>query len=328
VFIISFVPYIDPQSMSDGGLKAKGIGAFFAPLKVLGPQKMVLSQGKPFKFWGITFLALGVFLGVLATGYAPLLIQIYALMRFNFNPSENGILMALNFITRGLFLMLIFPWIISTGRKWFAQSEAGRKAALQSQGEGIATHPEDFDPIVAILPEQEPAEQPKPVDEDSGRAFDLFFLRWSLVLDGIITGLAGLITHGWQIYLIGVLLPFASGSAPAAKGVITEMGPPARRSDALQAMTLVESIGAMATISVFGAVFAAFSEMGRANLTFFCNAGTAIIAVAVLVLSRYPPSGATHDGLVADAPAAEGPAPAAQANEETGSSEAAETSEA
>ncbi|KAH8889077.1 MFS general substrate transporter [Thozetella sp. PMI_491] len=295
LYVAIVPPYISPESMSGAGPPVKGLGGFFAPLKILVPQDMTLPDGKQIKSRGILFLTLGVFLGVLATGYAPILIQMYAMNRFGFRPAENGSLMALNFVARGIFLMVVFPAIISSGRAWFARTEEGRKTALESQGEGIPTQPADFDPPPGgVLPEQEPAEVLKPVELESGQAFDLFFLRWSLVVDGVMTALAGLISSGWQIYLVGGLLPLASGSAPAAKGVITEMCPPSKRADAIQAMTLVENVAALSTLALFGYVYATLTELGQAHLTFFCNAGVAIIAVAVLLLSRFPPPGSIY----------------------------------
>ena len=70
----------------------------------------------------------------------------------------------------------------------------------------------------------------------------------------------------------GFLLPFGSGCAPAAKGVITEMASPSQRADALSALTLVENVARLATQGLFGFVFAALAEVGKSYLTFFCNA--------------------------------------------------------
>lgn len=70
----------------------------------------------------------------------------------------------------------------------------------------------------------------------------------------------------------GVLFPPASGSAPASKGVITEMCAPSERTDALQAMTLVENIAMLSTLGLFGFIFSSFSGIEKADLTFFCNA--------------------------------------------------------
>jgi hypothetical protein len=89
------------------------------------------------------------------------------------------------------------------------------------------------------------------------------------------------------------LLPFGSGSAPAAKGVITEMCSDSQRSDALNAVTLVENIARLATQGCFGFVFASLADVGKAYMTFFCNAAVALIGMAVLLLSHFPPSGAT-----------------------------------
>lgn len=79
----------------------------------------------------------------------------------------------------------------------------------------------------------------------------------------------------WQLIdgiLAGFLLPLASGSAPASKGVITEMCPASERADALQAMTLVENIAMLSTLGIFGFIFSSFADVGKSYLTFYCNA--------------------------------------------------------
>lgn len=68
------------------------------------------------------------------------------------------------------------------------------------------------------------------------------------------------------------MLPFGSGSAPAAKGVITSMCSDSQRADALNAVTLVENIARLSTQGLFGFVFAALANVGKAYATFFCNA--------------------------------------------------------
>lgn len=67
------------------------------------------------------------------------------------------------------------------------------------------------------------------------------------------------------------MLPFAAGSAPAAKGVITEMSPAHLRQDALGAITLVESAATLTTQGLFGLIYSSLSAIDRGNLTFFCN---------------------------------------------------------
>ena len=74
------------------------------------------------------------------------------------------------------------------------------------------------------------------------------------------------------MHLAAFLLPFGSGSAPAAKGVITEMCPSSQRADALNAITLVENIARLMTMGLFGFIFAALADIGKAYITFFCNA--------------------------------------------------------
>ncbi|KAH8898437.1 MFS general substrate transporter [Thozetella sp. PMI_491] len=293
VYARAFVPYIDPTSLTDESAKAKGIKAIFGPLKVLGPQKLRLQDGRVTSHFGITFLALGIFMGVLATGYAPILIQLYATAAFGFRPSENGYLMATNCLIRGFFLIFVFPRIISSGREWFSSGAAPTDPFDAS--DSLPTDPADFDPVPAPLTEQEPTKPPNPVEDEGARAFDLFFLRWSLVADGLVTAYTASATQGWHIYIAGFLLPLASGSAPASKGVITEMCAPAERADALQAMTLVESFAMMSTLGLFGYIFSAFSDIGKSYLTFYCNAAVALVAVIILLFSHVLPPNSTFE---------------------------------
>ncbi|KAL1901006.1 hypothetical protein Sste5346_002070 [Sporothrix stenoceras] len=357
------MPYISPESLSNPNAKTArkgGLAGFFEPLKVLLPQKIRLHSGRIANHYGVFFLCCGVFLGVLATGYAPTLLQMYATATFDFNQANNGWLMSGNGFVRAFFLIFLFPRIIDSGRAWFARlSRAERKAkrkarrasssasakkarkedtknygtttttAVASSSSSsaaptavatpeiteIPTEPEQFDAPMGGLVEEEPilvrvstAERrhlPVDVDEDdsdaedaalaaadeekAAYAFDLFFLRWSLLVDGIITAGAALATQGWHMYLMTVLLPFGSGSAPAAKGVITTMCPSSQRTDALNAITLVENVARLATLGVFGYIFSALAAIGQSQLTFYCNGAVAVIAMIVLMFSHFPP---------------------------------------
>ncbi len=48
--------------------------------------------------------------------------------------------------------------------------------------------------------EEEPVVVKQTDDEDANH-FDLFFLRWSLMVDGILTMGAAFATQGWHIYV-------------------------------------------------------------------------------------------------------------------------------
>lgn len=200
IYSALFIPFIDPKLLSAGGTQSSsGLSTVLAPFKVLMPQRIRLENGRVSRHFGITFLALGVFLGVLATGYAPLLIQMYATAAFGFRPTDNGYLMASNALIRGLFLIFLFPRIISSGRRWYSKTSQDTDSV---SGDGIIpTAPEDFDPIAGIMAEQEPAIPLKPTQESTGSAFDLFFLRWSLVADGLVTASTAFASSSWQIYL-------------------------------------------------------------------------------------------------------------------------------
>lgn len=55
-----------------------------------------------------------------------------------------------------------------------------------------------------------------------GAKFDLLFLKYSILLDGVLTSCVSLANRGWHMYAAAVVLPFASGTSPAVKGVILE----------------------------------------------------------------------------------------------------------
>jgi hypothetical protein len=219
IFAAVFIPYIDPVSISkeapsrNGGIWHRTLGG----LKVLTPKTTISSTGIRRKEFGITFLALGVFLGVLATGYAPILIQMYSTAVLGFVSSENGYLMAGNSLMRGMYLIFLFPKIIHMGRRWFSASVTSPSACIE-------TAP---DPNAAI-----PAQQENEISHDlngntEGHEFDLLFLRWSLVMDGLITSSTAFATQKWHIYLglstfcfkspLQQLTFFRSGSPPPTR---------------------------------------------------------------------------------------------------------------
>jgi hypothetical protein len=125
----------------------------------------------------------------------------YATAVFNFDQNNNGFLMSGNAFVRSIFLLFIFPKIIDSGRKWFARRLARKPVHNEPQpSSDIPTEPQDFDFQTGELPQEEPT-VPKPVDEKTAYAFDLFFLRWSLLVDGALMAAAGLATRGWHMYL-------------------------------------------------------------------------------------------------------------------------------
>lgn len=235
------LPYIDPASLTDRkpGAKGKsggGVGGFLAPLKIMAPQRVRYASGRVGKHYGVLFLCCGIFLGVLATGYAPLLIQMYATAYFDFSQGDNGWLMSGNALMRSFFLFFIFPPIISVGRKWWVAREKAANANKPA-GSGLppskpkkhrrsasSNHDDDDDEYngLARIPsrpeeieapmagnradQEEPTPSPQqgedwPEEERAACRFDLFFLRWSLLVDGILTVGAALCTEKWQIFL-------------------------------------------------------------------------------------------------------------------------------
>jgi hypothetical protein len=138
----------------------------------------------------------------LATGYAPLLIQMYATAVFQFNQGDNGWLMSEFAFMRAAFLIFVFPYIISNGRKWYLTRNHGWNSgeAEPASPPRLATDPEELEAPIGSLAEEEPIGSAA-AKEDEGTAFDLFFLRISLVVDGALTMCAAFATQKWHIYL-------------------------------------------------------------------------------------------------------------------------------
>ncbi|KAK0761904.1 hypothetical protein N5P37_004703 [Trichoderma harzianum] len=293
------LPYISPDSMSSKKKPGQqGIAGFFAPLKILVPQRVRTSSGGIKKHYGVIVLCAGIFLGVLATDYAPLLTQLYATAAFDFDQGDNGWLMFEFAFMRSFFLIILFPRIINFGRYMLkrnshSEPEDTDDSSISTADDQLPTEPGEFD---AATGEQADIEPTRPVSSKHHHEvghFDLIFLRWSLVVDGALTTVVAFATKRWHIYLAAFLLPFGSGSAPAAKGVITDMCSESHRADALNAVTLVENIARLTTQGLFGLIFSSLASVGKAYATFYCNAAIAVIGMTVLLFSNFPPPGST-----------------------------------
>ncbi|KAL1406277.1 hypothetical protein Q8F55_007973 [Vanrija albida] len=286
VFGMLFLPHVAPGADD----KPRRKGGFLSPLSTFVPR--VLASNGPRKSYNLTLLALGTFCSVLATGYVPLALQLIGTNLFGFTPDTSGYMMTLTLVVRALFLSVCFPRIIAAGRAWFAASSTSPPASPKPTPPTPA-HPEDADQAeVADAAGQPPADEaPEPTDRAHGAGFDLVFLRYSILLDGVLTGAATLLSAGWHVYAAAAVLPFASGTGSAAKGVVMELVPPDERSDALSAIALVERLAQVTTIGLFGYVFAYFTDVGRPTLVFAADAAIAILAFALLLPVKMTPVG-------------------------------------
>lgn len=129
----------------------------------------------------------------------------YATAVFEFQQGDNGWLMSGFAFMRAAFLILLFPRIISWGRKWYlSQGQTDRpREARQTEPHSpsrLATNPEELEVPIGSFAEEEPVCAAE-VDKDEGTAFDLFFLRISLAVDGVLTMCAAFATESWHIYL-------------------------------------------------------------------------------------------------------------------------------
>ncbi|KAJ7912124.1 hypothetical protein B0H13DRAFT_2660272 [Mycena leptocephala] len=305
---------IPPTDSGSASKKPESLFAFLACLTVFVPTRYAHRTGR---FWGLTLLGLGAFGGTLATAYVPLMLQLTATNQYGYKPSDNGFLMAANSLSRALFLTFAFPRIIAAGRAWFVPARGvdvdieGRHDATTSPAReasdgtltpntpapakdsqtapGLPTDASAFEGVASVNgAAEEPPIIPAAVDKAHGSGFDLAFLRWSMVADAALTALVGLSSRSWHMGAAAVILPLASGTAPACKGVLMDMVPETLRADALAGIALLETLALISTIALFSAVFAFLSDIGHPNLVFFFNASLALLAAIVLFAVRFP----------------------------------------
>lgn len=325
--LTTFLPHVAPPvkpSSSDDEERGTGIFSFLAPFRVFVPRIIEPEDGgHKQRYWGMTLVGIGTFTGVLAVSYVPFLLQLTATNAYGFHAKEvstvpsssklvlslsystfcllekqNGVLLSLNSFCRAIFLTSIFPRIIASGRKWYTTSSLPSPSSPltpPATEEGITS----VEPI-AILGEasSEPASVPSRTDVGHGSKFDLTFVTFSMLLDGTLTALTMLASSGSHLYLAAAILPFASGTAPACKGVVLALVPKHHQSDALAAVALLEMSATVATVALFGQIFAWLSELGWARYTFALNAILALISATVYTYVRFPPEERTPDSKI------------------------------
>lgn len=245
-----FLPHV-PLNKEIEAKASASFKTFFDPLKIFVPQKWRLPNGKVQREYGTLLVGIGVFLGVFATGYIPVLLQMYATDAFGFTPNENGWLISVNCLVRGLFLTLAFPVIISAGRKWLDKRSKSKHSAPGSHFKGSDYLPSTPAHLASVPgvdnDETEPIDPPPPSTETETYDFDLFYIKLSLIADGILTAGATFTNQGWQMYVVAVVIPLAAGAGTSAKGTILQMCEPEQRADALGAISLVEMMARLST---------------------------------------------------------------------------------
>jgi MFS family permease len=259
LFLLSFLyvaftlPSI-PKEVKETTTSEKPVGLirFFGPLRVFAPQRWTLPNGRSSRQYGALTLGIGVFLGILATGYIAMLLQMYSIDMFDFSSSANGWLIFMYSSLRGIFLTFAFPRIISAGRKWLEprpddQPIPEAEDGLQAEPQHATFSPAEIEVTDPMDAEDEPLLPTERDNEQETYDFDLLYARCSLLVDGLLTGLAVFVSKGWQMYLLAALLPLAAGTGSASKGTILQMIPSSERVDALSGITLVENIARLST---------------------------------------------------------------------------------
>ncbi|WWD21424.1 hypothetical protein CI109_105909 [Kwoniella shandongensis] len=286
IFGSLFLPYIPPDhdDQPSGKSQEKKKKSFLAPLKIFIPKRKIV-DGKKGKYdFNLLLLGSGAFFSVLATGYVHMGLQLVGTDVFDFKPGQSGMMLSILLLVKAFFLSVCFPRIISAGRRWVSHRSDVPTAVATEEHPDNVSQAEEPDDVGA--PRQD---QPiTPTDFVHGSQFDLHFLRWSIFVDGLLTALLTFSSHGWHLFLAAVVLPFASGTGSACKGVTLDFVPPEERADALGAIALVEKVAQVSTISIFGYAFAYLSEQGKPTLVFLVNGSIAVIAFLLLLFVRMP----------------------------------------
>ncbi|KAH6973439.1 hypothetical protein BKA56DRAFT_491460, partial [Ilyonectria sp. MPI-CAGE-AT-0026] len=281
IYVIVALPKLplitDESSAESGSILAKITKPFRSLLKTNVGNSDTRTYQRP-------LLALGVFCGVLATGFIPILLQMYSTNMFGFTSQENGYLMALTFGVRSIFLTLGFPVIIDAGRRWFSPKPRAQRS------DGAIVKPNEEDESTPLL-ESANSQLKKPAKTQ----FDLWFLTASFFADAFLTAGSAYCQRGWHLYIgmflprtTAAFLPLASGSAPAAKGVVVSLCEPEERTDALAGIAMVEMLATVLTMTIFGFIFSALAAAERSSLVFFINGGLALVAAFVTLLVKSP----------------------------------------
>ena len=132
----------------------------------------------------------------------------YATTAFDFTQGDNGWLMASFAGMRSIFLVLIFPRVIGWGRR-FVANRRSEPAITNAEAESptseasrlLPTEPAQFEAPTGAQIVEEPVISPKKQDQAGDTRFDLIFLRWSLMVDGLLTTISAFATQPWHIYL-------------------------------------------------------------------------------------------------------------------------------
>ncbi|KAJ7864186.1 hypothetical protein B0H13DRAFT_2281919 [Mycena leptocephala] len=304
----------DPDAPSENSTteepkKPESVFAFLHCLRIFLPAKYADGNGKG-RFWSLPLLGFGAFSSVMATAHVPLMLQLTATNQYGFKPGDNGFLMSGNALSRAAFLTLAFPRLIAWGRKLFTQRTATDTApvdvlpVVESVGNTVPpaesetmTYTSAFEPSASSSERDEgvykcqgvnPPERMPPADRNNlkkhgqhGSAFDLAFWRYSMTIDAFLVALLVFSASPAHIWAGALMLPLASGTAPACKGVLLDMVPAVRKSDALSAIALVETTAMILSVSLYGALFAFLSNLGRPNLVFLFNALTALLSAVL-----------------------------------------------
>lgn len=256
--------------------------SFLSPLKLFIPRRKVNDAGKEVWDLNLSLMGVGVFFSVLATGYVGMGLQLVGTNVFGFGPNASGYMQVcstpthwignlhvqcLTLAVQAVFLSLCFPRIIAYGRRRLSARSQVHLPAMDtantasaspslhsrsssrssSSSQPLLDGDESTIPTLAEpsrllhAPQSEPT--PKPSTPAHGMKFDLYFLRYSILLDGILTASVAFSREGWHLFVAATVLPFASGTSSAAKGVTLDFVRPEERGDALNAIALVEKIG-------------------------------------------------------------------------------------
>lgn len=172
---------------------------YWSLLGLLAPRSLRLQDGKLVRYYGVMLLTIGFAAVVFATAFVPSLLLMHSIAVFNLSPSQNSTLTSINSLLQSAFLILVFPFLVDKGRRWYT---GGKRVESMSASSGSC----------------DPAAVPStPLTSKMSTEFDMLLLRCSVVVDAVFTGSVALASKRWHLYLGSfpyVFLPYINSRNP------------------------------------------------------------------------------------------------------------------
>ncbi|KAK1921124.1 major facilitator superfamily domain-containing protein [Papiliotrema laurentii] len=239
------------------------------PLRLLMPRRNEETGRIEWRLFLVTVSLLITTIGTVFIATASLL---YLSDKFNFQPEENGWVLAYLTFSRFVYLILIFPFIQRGGRKLYHWYQAKRSS--------VAPHER------SRLLQRESFRQREATNETNH--FDIILCFVSVCFDAVALILVSLSRTPKQALISFAFLALGSGDNPTFKSVFTSLVPPEKDSQALAALDMVWNAARLLSPLLLGGLYALLVEIGKPEMLFLvagacCAVGAVLLAPLVFV---------------------------------------------